>query len=191
MREDLTVPASTPLVTAEEYLRMPDEDGFITELVKGRVIRMPPPGPLHGAVTVLAGSVLHQFVKEHGLGRVLAAAGFKLESDPDTVRGPDVSFIRRERIATTGLPVAYLPGAPDLAVEVLSPSNRRSVIQSKIEQYLELGTRLVWVLDPRARTLTVHAPDRSRLTLAAEDEVTGENVLPGFRCQVGRFFEDL
>ncbi|MBI3261949.1 MAG: Uma2 family endonuclease, partial [Acidobacteria bacterium] len=62
---------------------------------------------------------------------------------------------------------------------------------SKIEQYLELGTQLVWVLDPRARTLTVHAPDRSRFTLAAEDEVTGENVLPGFRCPVARFFEGL
>lgn len=191
MREELTVPAPARLITAEEYLRMPDEDGFITELVKGRVIRMPPPGPLHGAVTIQVGSLLHQFVKAHGLGVVLAGSGFKLESDPDTVRGPDVSFIRRERIPVSGLPVGYPPGAPDLAVEVLSPSNRRAAIASKIALYLELGTRLVWVLHPRSRTLTVHKPDRSRVVLAAEDEVTGEDVLPGFRCPIARFFEDL
>jgi Uma2 family endonuclease len=191
MREQLTVPAHARLITAEEYLRMPDEDGFITELVKGRVIRMPPPGPLHGAVVVRAVSIVHQFVAAQGLGVVLAGSGFKLESDPDTVRGPDVSFTRRERIPVSGLPVAYLSGAPDLAVEVLSPSNRRSAIESKIELYLELGTRLVWVLHPRSRTLTVHKPDRSRVVLAAEDEVTGEDVLPGFRCPIARFFEGI
>src|SRR5438067_1151870 len=117
----LVMPSTARLVTADELLRMPDDD-YKYELVKGHLIRMPPPKYEHGRIVTGIAAALHTHVKKHALGDVLCEAGCKLESNPDTVRGPDISFVRRER--TIRVERAYLDGGPDLVVEVLSPDDR-------------------------------------------------------------------
>src|SRR6266704_4101153 len=143
-------------MTADELLAMPD-DGWRYELVKGELIRMAPTGDEHGEVTMELATPLHLHVKKHNLGRVYAAeTGFKLESDPDTVRALDIAFVRRERIEATGTLKGYRPGAPDLVVEVLSPSDRIGKVEGKVAQWLETGARMVWVVSPKLHTITVY-----------------------------------
>jgi len=128
-------------MTAEDLLRMPD-DGFRYELVKGVLKKMAPAGHLHGRITVNITTPLDQHVRAHNLGAVYAAeTGFKLASDPDVVRAPEVAFIRRERVEEVGNVEAYRPGAPDLAVEVTSPSDTYTDVQEKVFARLEAGTR--------------------------------------------------
>lgn len=182
------MPATTRLLTAEEFAKLPDDD-YRYELVEGKVIRMPPVKARHGAISISLGSALYQFVKKHRLGVVLSESGFKLTSNPDTVRGPDVSFIRANRIPATGLPDAYWTGPPDLAVEILSPDDRRSRVLSKIEQYLRVGVRMVWVVDPRNRTVTRYCPGSDPLTLFADQELDGGDVVPGFHLRISELFD--
>src|SRR6266700_2318991 len=145
-------------ITAEELFRMPD-DGYKYELVAGRLRKMSPPGSLHGVVGMRLAIALGAYVEQHELGVLFAAdTGFKLASNPDTVRGPDVAFVARERIPAGGIPTGYWPGAPDLAVEVMSPTDRRSEIDEKIDEYLRSGVRMIWFVEPLARRATVHRP---------------------------------
>src|SRR5437870_12275785 len=136
----------TKQMTADELLAMQD-DGFRYELVKGELIKMPPTGDEHGEVTVEVTTPLHLHVKKNNLGKVYAAeTGFKLASDPDTVRAPDIAFVRRERVEATGTLKGYRPGAPYLVVEVLSPSDTIGKVEAKVAQWLEAGARMVWVV---------------------------------------------
>jgi Uma2 family endonuclease len=145
------------LATADELSVMPD-DGFRYELVKGEVRRMPPAGSEHGAVAINIAVVIAQFVKAHGLGVVFGAgAVFKIASDPDAVRAPDLAFVRRERIPEAGVPRGFWPGAPDLAVEVISPGDTYTEVEEKVNDWLNAGTRMVLVLNPRTRTVTVYS----------------------------------
>ena len=135
------------------------------------------------------GMALAQFVKAHALGVVFGAeTGFTIASDPDTVRAPDVAFVRRERMPESGLPTGYWPGAPDLAVEVISPSDTYTEVEQKVIDWLDAGTRMVLVVNPRTRTITVYHShtDVTRLTLS--DLLTGGEVLPGFTCAVSEVF---
>lgn len=177
----------TRLVTADELLRMPD-DGYKYELVEGRVIRMPPPGTRHGVLSMRLGSALCQYVDERGLGAVSSESGYKLRRDPDTVRGPDVSFIRADRISKNGIPAGYWQGPPDLVVEVLSPDDRPKHVAAKIEEYLRVGVRLVWVVDPDDRTVTVHRPHAPAVTLTVDDDLSGGDVVEGFTFPLSRLF---
>lgn len=178
----------THLVTAEELARMPD-DGYQYELVEGRLIKMPLPKLRHGIVGSRLGVPLWNFVDAAGLGVVFTGdVGFKLTSNPDTVRAPDVAFLRRERIPITGLPDGYWAGAPDLAVEVLSPDDRRSELVRKAHQYLRHGARLVWLVDPKKQTLTVFRPDGESTALTINDQIDGEDVVPGFRLPLAKLF---
>ena len=130
-------------VTAEELFRMPD-DGYRYELVAGRLRKMAPPGSLHGVVGMRLATAVSTYVERHRLGLTfLAETGFKLASNPDTVRAPDVAFVTRERIPDSGVPIAYWPGAPDLAVEVMSPDDRRSEIEEKFDEYLRSTADMV------------------------------------------------
>ena len=115
--------AARLLVTAEEFARIPDDD-YHYELVEGCVVRMSPPGSRHGALATRIGALLHQHVDSQRLGAVLTSAGFKIAGDPDTVREPDIAFIRGERIPSTGIPDGFWPGPPDLAIEIRSPGSR-------------------------------------------------------------------
>lgn len=188
MREQRTVDQQN-FVTADDLFRMPD-DGYWYELVRGRLIKMSPPGALHGVVGIRLQAALYQFVEAQRLGVVLPQdTGFKLASNPDTVRAPDAAFVRRDCIPSTGIPEGYWPGAPDLAVEVRSPNDRRSELWEKADEYLQHGTRLVWVIDPSKCDVVVFRPGVPPVTLASDDELDGDDVVPGFRFRVSRLFE--
>lgn len=177
----------TRVITAEELLRMRD-DGWKYELVAGRLLKMTPPGGVHGAVAVRLGAAIAAFVDVNRLGIVFVETGFKLANNPDTVRGPDVAVVVRNRIPATGIPKGYWQGAPDLAVEVLSPDDLRSEISEKIEQYLETGARQVWVVEPSARRVTVYRPGASPQVLCETDTLDGGDLLPGFEYPIARVF---
>ena len=178
----------TRLMTADELLPMPD-DGWGYELVKGELRKMAPTGDEHGEITVELTAALHAHVKKQKLGKVYAAeTGFKLGSDPDTVRAPDIAFVRRERVEATGRLTGFRPGAPDLAVEVLSPSDRIGKIEGKVAQWLEGGARLVWVVSPKLHTVTVYRSLTDMVTLTEKDNLDGGDVVPGFEINVAEIF---
>ena len=174
-------------MTAEELMQLPD-DGLQHELIKGEHLTMPPPNPEHGAVMTNIAVLLHQHVRPLRLGKVITGdAGFKLESDPDTVLGPDVAFIRQQRIS--GISTQYFPGAPDLVVEVLSPGDRKGKVEAKVNMWLEAGARAVWLINPKTRTVELRRADGENKLFTVEDELTGDDVIPGFRCRVAEIFD--
>lgn len=182
------MPGEHHLVTAEEFERIPDDDHHY-ELVRGRVVRVSPPGSRHAVLATRISLLLALHVEAHALGAVMTPAGFKLESDPDTVREPDVAFVRRERIPPDGVPDGFWPGPPDLAVEIRSPGDRNSKIREKVSEYLAVGVRLVWVVDSKAQTVTVHRQDAVPQVLGLNDVLYAGDVVPGFSCAVRRIFE--
>jgi Uma2 family endonuclease len=167
------------LMTAEELLRdQPPHKR--SELIRGRLVVREPAGGRHGAVTMRVTLPLANHVKEHDLGRVYAAeTGFKLESDPDTVRAPDVAFITKERLPETE-PKGYPAYAPDLVVEVLGSDDRPGAVLAKVGAWLDAGVRLVWVVDPAKRSGRVYRADGSESQLWGGDSLSGEDVVPGF-----------
>jgi Uma2 family endonuclease len=176
------------LVTADELFRMPD-DGFRYELVRGELRRMTPSGFQHGAVVVNVTVALAQYVRANHLGVVCGAeTGFVLGSDPDTVLAPDVAFVRQERIPASGQPVGFWRGAPDLAVEVLSPSDSHREADEKARAWRDAGCRLVLVVSPRAGTVTVYRMGTPESTLAEGASVDAEDVVPGFHLSLADVF---
>lgn len=172
---------------AEEFACLPEVDAR-EELVRGDVVREPLPTFGHGAVAVRIAWLLESWSRRQDLGRVVDHCGFVLARDPDTVRGPDVAFVSRDHLAAGTTDGPFFEGAPDLAVEVLSPSNRAGEIADKIRDYLRAGSRQVWVVDPERETVTVHCPDRPPRTLGPGDTLDGEEVLPGFAAPVEEVF---
>jgi len=167
---------------------MPD-DGWRYELVKGELIKMAPTGEEHGRVTMELAARLHLHVKQNNLGNVYAAeTGFKLESDPDTVRAPDIAFVRLERINATGRLTGFREGAPDLVVEVLSPSDRIGKVEGKVAQWLEAGARMVWVVSPKLQSITVYRSVTDIATLTEKGVLDGVDVVPGFQIKVAEIF---
>jgi Uma2 family endonuclease len=175
-------------MTADELFLMKD-DSFRYDLVKGELRKISPAGGEHGIIIGRLTGALAHYVEENDLGEVFGAeTGFKLASNPDTVIGPDVAFIINEKIPPTGIPIAYWQGAPDLAVEVVSPGNTRREMEEKIEEYLAAGVRLVWVIYPKRRTVVVHRANTEPIMLAESDTLDGQDVLPGFQYSVARLF---
>ena len=161
------------------------------ELVRGELIMMSPAKFPHGVVTQTIGAILHGYVRKKRLGIVFGGeAGFHIERNPDSVRAPDAGFIHKDRLKRP-MPDGFYPGPPDLAVEVLSPSDRTKDVKSKVVMWLAAGCRLVWVVDPKKRTVVVHRPGQSPEPLTGDDEITGGDVLRGFRTSVAEFFTDL
>ncbi|MEX2140250.1 MAG: Uma2 family endonuclease [Pirellulales bacterium] len=178
------------ITTADELLKHASELGR-SELVRGELLMMSPVKSPHGIVTLTVGAILHGYVRKKRLGVVFGAeTGFYIERNPDTVRAPDVGFVHKHRLKRP-LPDGFYPGAPDLAVEVLSPSDRSKEVKSKVAMWLSTGCRLVWVVDPKKRTVVVHEPAGRTDLLAPKDEITGGEVLPGFRTRIAEFFVDL
>ena len=177
------------LMTADELLVMPD-DGSIYELIKGELIKVsPPPGYEHGLVTMNIAGPLYAHVEANNLGKVCAAeTGFQSHRNPDTVRAADVAFIRRERIEQAGPVKGYWIGAPDLAVEVLSPSDTVAGIEGKVEQWLKAGTALVWVVSPKLHTVTAYRSLLDVVALTEQDALDGGEVVPGFTIPVASVF---
>jgi Uma2 family endonuclease len=180
--------ANDPWVTADQLLEMPD-DGLRRELVRGEVRVMTPAGSQHGRLAMQIGIRLGAYVAEQGLGTVYAAeTGFKLASDPDTVRAPDVAFVTRDRADAVGDTEKYWPGAPDLAVEVLSPDDRYHEVDEKVAEWLGAGCRMVIVVNPRRRAATIYrSPSDVRLLTAAE-EIDGGDVVPGWKLPLRELF---
>jgi Uma2 family endonuclease len=174
--------------TADGLFVMPD-DGFRYELVRGEIRRMPPAGSEHGAVAVNVAVVIAQFVKAHDLGVVFGAeTGFKIASEPDTVRAPDLAFVRCERIPAEGIPRGFWPGAPDLAVEVVSPGDTYTEVEEKVNDWLNADTRMVLVLNPRTRTVTMYTSHTNVVRQTESDNLDAGEVLPGFTCRVTKLF---
>jgi Uma2 family endonuclease len=166
-------------MTAEDLLRLNIQDKR-SELVRGRLVVREPAGFAHGVVAARIGEHMATFVRLHSLGLVVAAeTGFTLARDPDTVRAPDVGFVRRDRVPDP-LPRGYASMAPDLVVEVLSPDDRPGEVLAKIADWLRAGTRLAWVVDPIRRCARVYRADGTETFAAADDSLDGEDVLPGF-----------
>jgi Uma2 family endonuclease len=185
----MSMAQATRLITADELFHLPDDGYHRYELVAGKLVVMMPAGSLHGAISSRLTAALCTHVDEWRLGAVMTAdTGFKLESDPDTVRAPDVAFVSRGRIPADGLPKAFWRGAPDLAVEVLSPSDSLAEAHEKIAEYLRLGTKQVWFVEPSLREVTVHRPGQAPDTLGETDTLDGGDLLPGFRYPLSRLF---
>ncbi|HEV8636259.1 MAG TPA: Uma2 family endonuclease [Chloroflexota bacterium] len=172
------------LMTAEELMALPD-DGLRRELVRGEVRTMPPARDPHGRAAASVASHMARFLYERPVAELRAAeTGFLLSRDPDTVRAPDVAVVPIERLPPEGEAEGYFEGAPDLVVEVVSPGDTAADVQEKVVEWLAAGARLVWVVYLRGPSLVVHLPDRTSRTLAADDEIDGGEVLPGFRMRL-------
>lgn len=176
-------------MTVEDLYVLPD-DGLHYEIQAGVLLSEPLPGMRHGRVAAVIVDLLSQHVRPRRLGVVFTAdAGYILARCPDTLRGPDVSFVSRERFEQVGdLPTAF-PGAPDLAVEVVSPSNRPAELHAKVADYLAAGTRLVWVVDPDSESVAVYRSLLAPRILKDRDPLDGGDVLPGFSVEVAELFE--
>jgi Uma2 family endonuclease len=179
---------ATRTMTADELLMMPG-DGTRYELVKGELVKMSPTGGKHGILALRLGAALIQYVEANNLGEAFGAeTGFVLTTEPDTVRAPDVAFVSRERIPPGDFPEKFWPGAPDLAAEVISPSDTLYDVDEKIEEYLKAGVKLIWIVNPKKRTVTIYQPDKEPQTLTEADTLDGRDVLPGFQYSLGRLF---
>jgi Uma2 family endonuclease len=173
------------LYTAKDLDNLPD-DGHRYELDRGELVIMPPAKKEHGLVVLKASRLLGNHVEVNDLGEVMAEIGYKLESDPDTVRAPDISFISKARMAP--LTGEYEEIAPDLAVEVASPGNTVSDMNQKILQYFEAGVRLVWVIFPKTRMVHVYYAADKITVLKGDAMLEGGDVLPGFSVRLSELF---
>lgn len=174
--------------TAEELLNIPD-DGFRYELVQGELRQMNPAGNIHGRIAVKFTWRLAQHVEKNDLGEVYAAeTGFKISTNPDTVRAPDVACISRTRLDEVGETEGYWPGAPDLAVEVISPGDTYTGVEEKVSDWLDAGTKLVVILNPRKKTATIHRPQGNVSILGVGDTLDCRDVVEGFEVAVGEIF---
>ncbi|HEX2206454.1 MAG TPA: Uma2 family endonuclease [Longimicrobium sp.] len=175
-------------VTADELLAMPD-DGLLRELVDGEVWETPPPGEEHGVVAARMLVKLGSHVFAHDLGIVHAAeTGFKISENPDTVLAPDAAFVSRERVARAAIAKGYRAGAPDVAVEVVSPGDSFAEVEAKVARWLAAGCRMVVVVNPARRAATVYR-SRDDITLLTEGDVLeGGDVVPGWKLPLRELF---
>jgi Uma2 family endonuclease len=178
------VTVDTKLMTAEELMELPD-DGNRYELICGELVQLPMSSMESSSIAAVIIGELIAFVRPQRLGLVMATDGaYILGRDPDTTRVPDASFIRADRVPPPAERRRFANLAPDLAVEVISPSDRASEVTTKVLTYLEKGVRLVWVVDPPTRTVTIYAPDGNARVLHDTDTLDGGDVLPGFSLPV-------
>ena len=174
-------------MTAEEFWSLPG-DGKWRSLVRGEVVEEIPPGGLHGVVASEVLVRLHAWSRGGPGGRVGVESGFILSRDPATVRGPDIFYVRPDHVPEVGVPEAFWSMAPDLAVEVVSPSEKAGDVREKVRDYLAAGTPLVWVVYPRTREVVVHTPDGLARTYGEGNVLEGFEGLQGFTCAVAELF---
>jgi Uma2 family endonuclease len=179
---------TTQVFTADDLWRLRNDD-MRHELVQGELRTMAPAGGEHGAIGIRTAGPLWAFVEQRKLGVVVGSeTGFVLARNPDTVRAPDVAFISAARVPSAGIPQKFWPGAPDLAVEVISPGDTLQEVEEKVDEWLAAGTTLVWVINPKRKRVTVYRPPRSVTILEIGEELDGQDVVPGFKCRVADLF---
>ncbi|MCY3574204.1 MAG: Uma2 family endonuclease [Chloroflexi bacterium] len=180
-------------VTADNILEIansPEYADCAVELVEGEIVTMPLTSPQHGEILFALGGPLRSFVMAHGLGRVTGGdAGFILERNPygrDSVRGIDIAFISSEKAQGT-LPTVFMEGAPDLAIEIMSPSNTMTDIRLKINQLLQAGCRQVWIVHPDLREVDAHTSEGAKIHREG-DKLSAADIPPGFEVEVADIF---
>ena len=176
-----------PLLTAEDLWKIV-ADGSRYELSKGELLPMTPIGLRHGQIAVKIARKLSEFVDAGGLGIVGVEIGFKLAFAPDTVRAPDVAFVSRKRFPEGKIQETFADFPPDLAVEVLSPSDTTSAMLRKVAEYFAGHVPLVWVVNPATETVAVYLSTQEVKIVSAGEDLDGGAVLPGFRMQVAEVF---
>ncbi len=176
----------TQITTAEQLF---EAEGLgPCELVRGELVMMSPAGFGHGRAAQKIGTALDVFASQRGLGAVVGGdPGFLIRRNPDTVRAPDTAFVRADRIGEEP-PMTYFDGAPDLAVEGVSPNDRSSEVQSKVFDWLDSGCVAVWVVDPKTRMVTVYRSRQDIVALGEDETLTAEDLLPGFALAVKDVF---
>ena len=178
------------LLTASAYWSLP-ENGLQRALVRGEVYETMPPGGRHGLVAAILSMLLRLWAKNGPHGCVGVESGFLLTRNPDTVRGPDVFYIRADRIPSTGIPEGFWMIHPDVAVEVVSPNETAEDVREKVRDYLTAGTPLVWVIYPRTQEVVAHTPDGLARTYSRDEILDAPTILPDFTCAVNTLFEDM
>ena len=183
------MPGTERLVTVEEFERMPSSERY--ELVEGRLVPMSPVNVEHGRIVLQLGYLLKAHLKSRPEGVAVVEAGFTLARNPDTVRGPDIAFIRNDRMPPPPARRRGFPRmAPDAVFEVLSPDDRPRELRAKIAEYLDSGVGLVVIVDPRAHEVVVHRSRTEPVTLrAGSDVLYADDAIPGFTCTVSEIFE--
>jgi len=181
---------ATKPVTVEEYELLPDPtDGTRLELLKGEIVAVSRPNWEHGEIAGNVYSIIKGYLRKKQVGRVSVESGVITERAPDTLRGPDVSFMSKERMPLDERMNHYASVTPDLCVEVLSPSNTRAELNEKMAEYFSTGARMIWLIDPDERSVTIYEqPDEGRV-YKGRSVISGGSVLPGFTCTVAELFE--
>lgn len=167
-------------INVEEYAQLPDDPRYLDELSQGRLVREPRPGARHGRVAMTIANALREYVDARDLGSVEMECGYQL--GPAIVRGPDISFISTARLPAE-VPTGFWPFAPDLAIEIVSPSNTTSEMEIKVLEYLDAGTRMVWVVDPQTRTARIYVGNEARI-IREHEELYGGEAIPGFSIRL-------
>jgi Uma2 family endonuclease len=177
------------LMTAEALIQLP-RGQWRYELVRGELRRMSPSGHMHGMVAARVLARLAPFVEQNHMGETYTAdAGFLLRRAPDTVRAPDVAFVTAARLATMNLsPTGFFPGAPDLAIEVVSPSDTDREVEEKTAEWLAAGTQVVVIVEPTRRTASVYRPGADVQSFGESDRLTISDLLPGWSLRVQEIF---
>ena len=177
----------TTALTAEAFWRLP-ESAKRRSLIRGEVVEQMPPGGRHGVLATAFGLRLGSWAAQRRAGIVGTASGFVLARDPDAVRGPDVYLIRAERVPKGGIPEAFWTVAPDLIVEIVSPSETAEDVREKVRDFLAAGTALIWVVYPRTCEVIAHTPDGLARTFREDDRLSDAAILPGYAHTVAEFF---
>jgi len=187
----MVTPAAETLLTSEEFERLPDPEGGCTELVDGLVVTAPLPGAARGERSECLAFALGTFAGLHSLGTVVVASGYCLKRNPDTVRGPDVSFVATARMPVSGPPAGYFDGAPTLAVEVISPNNAERDVLVKVGEYLDAGAERVWLVRSANKTVTVYFAGGEVATLHPGDTLDSSHAgfsVDGFALPIDEIF---
>jgi Uma2 family endonuclease len=181
--------STTTIVTADELLALPTGKGKRYELVAGELRVMSPAGWRHGEVASNVAALLGPYIRMHNLGRGFAAeTGFLLKRKPDTVRAPDFAFISKANLPASDPIEAFWPGAPDLAVEVVSPGDTTGEVAEKVEEWLAAGCAAVWVVDPIPQMVKIYRSLSEVEIKAAGETLSGDPIVPGFSCAVDELF---
>jgi Uma2 family endonuclease len=190
MTTAIASPPRTKVMTVDEFTEWcsrPENADRRFELVRGKVVEVPPPTKIHGVVSANIAGHIWIYARQNGGYITTNDAGTLLERDPDTLRGPDVAYFT-DAYTFKDLHPKYGEHPPVLAVEVLSPNDRINRVLSKIDDYINNGVRQVWLVDPEDKSVRVFRPKQDAVTLSVDREIDGGDALPGFRCPLSEFF---